>query len=245
MWVTGHLRVARTTPAKPDSAPLDIHPWNYTLAVLVYLLGWVTVSLVLMLVVLVKLPAIILRAYVNHVVAASAWGPFPWSKNWKCWFSPAWWLAFPFLPVVAILLLPGTLVYASYVAAIAAADTVKERGALGPPLTRLYTAILTGHRETTRYILRQDVPGLVLPASTPVSLPWLCAGILPALLALVAVPALTLLVVLLAVVPVAVSAVYSAECFDICNSIECGRGGGGRGCEYSGVDDRRGEGSWL
>ena len=203
VWVTGHLRVARTSPAKGE--PYNIHPWNYTLAALMYVLGWAFSSAVLVLIVLAKLVPIILRAYVNHVLAAPAYGPFPWSKKWMWWFSPLWWLAFPLLPVGAALLVPGALVYASYYAAIAAADTVKERGAFAPGLTRLKEAILTGHRETTRYIMRQDVPFLDVPSSGPVSLPWLLIGIIPALLALVAIPVLTLLVVVESAIPVLVS----------------------------------------
>ena len=170
VWVIGHMRVARTAPR--GAKPYDIHPWNYLLALFVYTLGWILTTIALELIVLVKLAPIILRAYVNHFVAAPAYGPFPWSKNWKWWFSPMWWFAIPLLPVAAVLLLPGAMVYGSYVSAIAAADTVKARGALGPAFVRLRDAVARGHKETTRYILRQDVPFLELPASSPVSLPW-------------------------------------------------------------------------
>lgn len=61
--------------------------------------------------------------------------------------------------------------------------------------------------QTTRYILRQDVPFSIVPPGAPVSVGWLMAALLPFICGLVAVPLLLLPIVLVAFVPVTVASV--------------------------------------
>lgn len=149
-----------------------MHPFNALLALFVYMFGWAFLSIALLAIAVVKVVPMLLRAFVNHILAASVWSPLPWNRGFKWWFSPAYWLVFPLLPAAAALLFPAVLVYASYVAAAAALDTITCRGALSPGLGRLRDAAIHVDSETTKYIMRHDVPFLVMPTPTPISLPW-------------------------------------------------------------------------
>ena len=171
VWVPGQLRLLRTKRAA-ETAAVDIHPLNVLIAALMYVLGWPVMSALLLLLAAVKVLPMLLRAFVNHVLAAAVWSPIPCSRGFKWWFSPAYWLIFPLLPVAAALLFPAMLVFASYVAAGAAVDAITSRGALSPGLGRMRDALVHVDTETTKYIMRQDVPFLVMPSATPVSLPW-------------------------------------------------------------------------
>jgi len=204
-FCTGYLvnaaRHVRTARFPPDHEPWDLHPLNWIVALGTYVLGWVVTSVLLLLIVAIKLLPMLLRAYSNHVYVFKVWSPLPCSKNFKWYMGLGYFLAFAFFPVAGALLFPAMIVYAAYLAALAALDVLLYRGRVTPGLARLSEGVKAVQRETSRYIMRQDVPFLVLPSHNPISLSWLLAGLLPWVFALVLVPPLVAIAAVLALLP--------------------------------------------
>ena len=143
MWVPGTLRHVRTARFTEDHEPWDIHPLNALAAVLVYALGWATLSVVLLLLLAVKMLPMLGRAYANHVSAFASWAPVPCTRGFKWHMSVGYVLAFALFPVLAALLVPGMIVYSAYLAAQAAMDTIAARGQLTPGWQRLRDGVIT------------------------------------------------------------------------------------------------------
>jgi len=200
-YVINAARHVRTARFAHDHEPWDLHPLNWLIALCTYALGWVVTSVLLLLIVAVKLLPMLLRAYSNHLYVFKVWSPLPCSKGFKWYMGLGYFLAFGFFPVAGALLFPAMIVYAAYLAALAALDVVMYRGRVAPGLGRLREGIKVVQRETSRYIMRQDVPFLVLPSHNPISFPWLLAGLVPWLFALVLVPPLVTIAAALALLP--------------------------------------------
>jgi hypothetical protein len=83
-WVPGSLRHVRTARFPPEHDPWDVHPLNYAMAAVVYLVGWVGSGLLLLLIVALKVLLILLRAVSNHIYVFNVWAPLPWKKGFKC-----------------------------------------------------------------------------------------------------------------------------------------------------------------
>lgn len=124
-------------------------------------------------------------------------------------------LAFGFFPLAGALLFPAMVVYAAYLSAQASVDVLAYRGRIGPGLGRLSDGISLVQKETSRYIMRQDVPFLVLPSHNPISFPWLLAGLLPWVFALVVVPPLVTLAAVVALLPCMVRVTAVTQAFRI------------------------------
>jgi hypothetical protein len=204
-----YLKVIRT---RKYPKTVDIHPLNYSLALVMLPLGTVLLYLGLVLIHAVKGVATILRMYVNHFRNAGLWfrGPV---------LSVGWVLGVPLLPVVWALVFLGALPYAGFHACKAADIVVNKRGNVVPALMHLWERTMNYHRVSTRYILGQDVPFLDLPQSNPVSVPWLLAGILPVLIGLVYAPVMVTVLALLSIVPCVVSLAFCFVCLLACLSL--------------------------
>jgi len=177
----------------------EFHPWNMLLAFIMYPILSIGTGLGLILILTLKFPFILIRSYINHFRGTGLWfrGPV---------LTIAWILLVPLIPAIASLSLPIALFYSFYQGFFASKMIITERGKLGPAGLHLYAIILRGHRESTRYMLGQDVPFLNLPASNPVSPVWLVLGFIPSICSLLVVPIIMGVIVLVSVIPVYVAA---------------------------------------
>lgn len=190
----GVREVLRTVRRKAWAYQYEVHPLDILLAFLMVPIGGALASLVLLVMLVVKLPFMVLRAYANHFASARDWfrGPV---------MGIAWVAALPAIPLAAALLVPATPIFAFYQAVEAAGILLAKNGDLLPPLVHLAAVAAKINRDTTRYILRMDVP-FILPSRNPLSPLWLLAGLGPTILALINVPIVMLAVVFMSFVPV-------------------------------------------
>lgn len=177
----------------------EAHPYNFVLGSLMGPIMGMGVGIGLMLILTIKFPFILLRAYINHFRNTGLWfrGPV---------LTFAWIILIPLIPVIACFTLPIVFFYATYQGILTIKTIITDRGKIGPAALHLYSLLLRGHRESTRYMLGQDVPFLNLPASNPVSPLWLILGIIPSVCSVLVIPFVMGIIILLSVIPVYVAA---------------------------------------
>lgn len=191
-----HAAMVATLPAGHE--PVDIHPGNWVLCGVSFLLVTVCLALPTLLLAVLKLVPMLLRAYASHFAVAGFW----FRSGGK---SSAAWIAYLFaLPIVAAASLPAALLWSAYVGGKAAAAVIAARGSLEPVWPTARDAFVGLNKSTTRYIMGQDVP-FYQPSGNTISLAWFLAAAVVALVGLVALPLPLLCFAILFTVPVMVS----------------------------------------
>lgn len=178
VYLPDRVRVEAKRPLVGE--PYEIHPWNYALATMVFLAASLGLGMAFLLMMAVKLLPILARAIINHAREAGSWF---WGGHLH--MIALYFLYYLAVPVAAALALPAALLYGVYVAGRVGGAIVASRGALFPGWLVAREALVEANRGTTRYILNQNVPFLVLPSANPIHLQWLLAALLPFLIGLV------------------------------------------------------------
>lgn len=204
-----HAAMVASLPPGHDA--VDIHPGNWIMCGLSFLLVTLCLALPTLLLAALKLVPMLLRAYAAHFAVAGFW----FRSGGK---SSAAWIAYLFaLPIVAAASLPAALLWSAYIGWKAAAAVIAARGSLEPVWPTARDAFVGLNKSTTRYIMGQDVP-FYQPSGNTISLAWFLAAAVVALVGLVALPLPLLCFAILFTVPVIVSATQpSSDICDICS----------------------------
>jgi hypothetical protein len=199
----GRMKAVRTMRT---DVPFDLHPLRYTVALVLFLLFAVALPLVLFFLFLVKVIPITYRALSNHVRATLEWGPFPCYRGFNPKTALLYYLLYIALPIMALLLLPASLLYGLFEAARAALAMVRTNGTVVAGFAHAGDVVSKVDRETNKYILGKDVPFAVLPSAVDIHLPWVLAAVIPFLAGLVFLPPLLMLAAIVGAIPVVASA---------------------------------------
>ena len=193
---SGAVDAFRSLRLTDHSVTYELNIFSTLLAVFFGWLGGIFLFAALIVILALKMVPILVRAVANHALNFNLWARSPV-------MIVAWFAALPAIPVVVAALVPGAVVYAFYYG-WQAARAVQSEG-LQAGATTLAFAFKKANADSTNYILRRDVPFLT-STSRPLSLPWLCAGFLPALLALILVPIVLAGPLILNIIPSIVAA---------------------------------------
>jgi hypothetical protein len=210
----------RTYTKRQEIYPLD---W-FVAIVFFFLLGGVLSAVSMAIIVAIKLPLIAFRAFANHFRTTNDWFRSPA-------LIFAWFLGLVFIiPLGIALAVPLAIFWGLYKGGLSASmimtrhmDVVASKASrkidiaqaeslsgsfsyyVDAPLDSLLTAVKNIHIESTRYILRQDVPFLVLESKVPISIPWLVLGLIASIIGVICVIPVMLTVILMSIVPVLMS----------------------------------------
>ena len=203
----------------------EIYPLDWIVAIVFFFcLGGVLSAVSMAIIIAVKLPAIAYRAFSNHFRTSSDWFRSPA-------LIFAWVLGLLLvIPLGVALAVPAALIWGIYKGSLSASmimtrhmDVVASKASkkidiaqaeslsgsfsyyVDSPLDSLLTSVKNVHVESTRYILRQDVPFLVLESSNPVSVPWLAFGLVASVIGVICVIPIMLTIILMSIVPVLMS----------------------------------------
>lgn len=135
--------------------PFEIHPLDWFVGFLIFVLVFPLFGALLAVIAAIKLLPIIARAYINHFSAAGNW--FKSTKS-----AVAWVLYLPFIPVVAVFLIPGSFIYSLYIGWKSGGAVIAAHGnplACWPILKTSFTEV---DRSSTRFIKGLDVPFVVV-----------------------------------------------------------------------------------
>ena len=189
-----HMVIVAPKPA----VVLEVYPLAFLLAAVVALIVFPIFAALALPLIAVELLPILLRAYYIHFSAAALW-----QRSGATW-AVAWFAYLLLLPVVAALTLPATVFYALVVAGRSGRALYAARGNPLPAALCAGAEFLSFELMTRRYILGIDVPFVEGGAPSGGSVPWMIAGVGPALLALVLLPLPMILLAVISIVPVVV-----------------------------------------
>ncbi len=195
----GFREQARVLRRKAWPTTYDFHPLNVLCSVLMLVVGGAVASALLLVLLALKVPFLMLRAELNHIAARDLW-----LRSLR--LGAAWVIGLLLVPLGPPLLLLAALPYSFYSSAQAGRMVILEGGALLPALTHLAVTLADANDYTTRYMLRQDVPFMALPAELRAHGGWMLAGLLPALFGLVVVTPVGLLIAALSIFPITTAA---------------------------------------
>ena len=203
----------------------EIYPLDWFVAIFIFFFLGGTLSTVLMAIIIaVKLPIIAYRAFSNHFRTYGDWFRSPT-------LIFAWIIGLVFvIPLGIALAVPAAIIWGLYKGGLSAGMIMTRHMAVvaskaskkidiahaeslsgsfsyyvDAPLDSLLTAVKNMHIESTRYILRQDVPFLVVESNNPVSIPHLLVGLIASLIGVICVIPIMLTIILMSIVPVLMS----------------------------------------
>lgn len=185
----GCKEAMRTVRRKAWPKRYELYPVRLCLAAIVVALGVAIGAAVDLLIYLIKGPIILIRAFKNHIDDAHIW--FRKSNITMGVFYFPW---FIFIIFGYLLLIPVVLLYAMRSAFEAGGLTYEKLPGIFDGINHIYLSIRTVDDETSRYIMRQDVPYEKKRTTVPFSPIWALAATLPILCGIVVVPLLNLII---------------------------------------------------